>query len=351
MKHEGRVPLSVLDLSPIGVGSTAAEALRNSLGLARRAEALGFRRFWVAEHHNMTGIASAATAVVIGHIAGGTKRIRVGSGGIMLPNHAPLVVAEQFGTLAALFPGRIDLGLGRAPGSDQATARALRRQLDTRGEDFPRLLEELRAFLAPAVDGQRVRAVPGAGAEVPIWLLSSSGWSAELAGRLGLPFAFAGQFAPQAMEESFELYRRVFRPSKALAGPYAMVGVNVIAAATDAEARRLATSHQQAFLNLIRGRPGMLPEPVDAMDGRWTPDEAAAVRGMLSAAIVGGPETVRAGLTALAERTGADEIMVNAMIHDHAARLRSYEIVADVWPAAGGAANGLSACNVAGACG
>ncbi|MET0263585.1 MAG: LLM class flavin-dependent oxidoreductase [Rariglobus sp.] len=331
MKRLNDIPKSVLDLSPVVAGSTPGEALRDSLTLARHAEKLGYHRYWVAEHHNMVGIASAATSVVIGHLAAGTERIRVGSGGIMLPNHAPLMIAEQFGTLEALFPGRIDLGLGRAPGSDQATARALRRTLGSNGDDFPQLLDELRGYFQPARPGQAVRAVPGEGLNVPIWLLSSSGFSAELAGLLGLPFAFAGQFAPQVMVESCDLYRRVFRPSGALLEPYAMVGVNVIAADTDAEARRLATSHQQAFLNLVRGRPGHLPAPVDSMDGRWSPAEEAAAAGHLSASIVGGPETVRRGLEDLLARTQADEIIINAMIFDQTARRRSYEITANVW--------------------
>jgi luciferase family oxidoreductase group 1 len=325
------IPRSVLDLSPVVAGGTPGEALRDSLALARHVEKLGYHRYWVAEHHNMAGIASAATAVVIGHIAAGTDRIRVGSGGIMLANHAPLVIAEQFGTLESLFPGRIDLGLGRAPGGDQAAARALRRTLGTTGEDFPQLLEELRGYFKESRPGQPVRAVPGEGLNVPIWLLSSSGFSAELAGVLGLPFAFAGQFSPQAMVASCDLYRRVFRPSGALLKPYVMVGVNVIAADTDEEAKRLATSHQQAFLNLIRGQPGRLPPPLESMDGHWSREEAAAVAGNLSASIVGGPATVRRGLEALLAKTGADEIIINAMIFDQVARIRSYEIVADVW--------------------
>ncbi len=325
------IPRSVLDLSPVVAGGTPGGALRDSLALARHVEKLGYHRYWVAEHHNMVGIASAATSVVIGHIAAGTERIRVGSGGIMLANHAPLVIAEQFGTLESLFPGRIDLGLGRAPGGDQAAARALRRTLGTSGDDFPELLNELRGYFQPARPGQAVRAVPGAGLDVPIWLLSSSGFSAQLAGVLGLPFAFAGQFSPQAMVASCELYRNSFQPSGVLLEPYVMVGINVIAADTDAEARRLATSHQQAFLNLVRGRPGQLPPPVESMDGHWSPEEAAAVAGNLSASITGGPETVRRGLEGLLAKTGADEIIINAMIFDPIARMRSYEIVADVW--------------------
>jgi luciferase family oxidoreductase group 1 len=325
------IPRSVLDLSPVVAGGTPGGALRDSLELARHAEKLGYHRYWVAEHHNMTGIASAATSVVIGHLAAGTERIRVGSGGIMLANHAPLVIAEQFGTLESLFPGRIDLGLGRAPGGDQAAARALRRTLGTSGDEFPQLLEELRGYFKVSRPGQAVRAVPGEGLAIPIWLLSSSGFSAELAGLLGLPFAFAGQFAPQAMVASCDLYRRVFRPSGALLEPYVMVGVNVIAADNDDAARRLATSHQQAFLNLIRGQPGRLPPPVDRMDGHWSAAEEAAVAGNLSASIIGGPETVRRGLDDLLARTQADEIIMNAMIFDQDARLKSYEIIAGVW--------------------
>lgn len=324
-------PRSVLDLSPVVAGGTPGNALRGSLDLARHAEKIGYRRFWVAEHHNMAGIASAATSVVIGYLAAGTKTIRLGAGGIMLANHAPLVIAEQFGTLESLFPGRIDLGLGRAPGGDQPAARALRRSLGTNGEDFPELLNELRGYFRPARAGQAVRAVPGEGLDIPIWLLSSSGFSAQLAGELGLPFAFAGQFAPQAMVSSCELYRRVFRPSGVVLEPYVMVGTNVIAADTDAEARRLATSHQQAFLNVVRGRPGLLPRPVDSMDGHWSAAEEAAVAGHLGASIVGGPETVRRGLETLLASTKADEIMINAMIFDPTARFRSYEIVANVW--------------------
>jgi luciferase family oxidoreductase group 1 len=325
------IPRSVLDLSPVVAGGTPAAALRGSLELARHVETLGYHRYWVAEHHNMTGIASAATSVVIGHLAAGTKTIRVGAGGIMLPNHAPLVIAEQFGTLESLFPGRIDLGLGRAPGGDQPAARALRRTLGTSGDDFPGLLEELRGYFRSARPGQAVRAVPGEGLNVPIWLLSSSGFSAQLAGQLGLPFAFAGQFSPQAMVGSCELYRKVFCPSDALSAPYVMVGVNVIAADTDAEARCLATSHLQAFLNMVRGRPGPLPPPIDSMDGQWSPAEEAAVAGNLSASIIGGPETVRGGLESLLVSTQADELIINAMIFDPAARRRSYEIVAQAW--------------------
>lgn len=322
------LPLSVLDLSPLLAGGTPADSFRNSLDLARHAEGLGYRRYWVAEHHNLPGIASSATAVLIGHIAGGTSRIRVGSGGIMLPNHAPLVVAEQFGTLETLYPGRIDLGLGRAPGTDQVTAYALRRTLTTSGDEFPELLEELRGFLRPAAAGQQVRAIPGEGLEIPIWLLGSAGFSARLAAELGLPFAFARQFSPDNTIPALEVYRRYFKPSATLDKPYAMVGVNVIAAPTEAEARRLFTSHQQSFLNMIRGRPAPLPPPVDDIEAMWDAREAAAVASRLRGSVVGGPETVRAGLEALLEETDADELMVNAAIHDHEARRRSYEIVA-----------------------
>lgn len=332
MKTFRDIPRSVLDLAPIVAGGTAADAFRNSIALVQRAEAWGYLRYWVAEHHNLPGVASAATSVVIGRLAAETSRIRVGAGGIMLSNHAPLVIAEQFGTLESMFPGRIDLGLGRAPGGDQPTARALRREHPRAGEEFPQLLAELRGYFRPPVPGQVIKAVPGAGLDVPIWLLSSSGFSAELAGVLGLPFAFAGQFSPQAMVASCELYRQAFRPTGVLLEPYAMVGVNVIAADTDAEARRLATSHQQAFLNMVRGKPGALPPPVETMDGRWSPAEEAAVMANLSASITGGPDAVQRGLADLLARTQADEIMINAMIFDPAARLRSYEIVAEVWP-------------------
>src|SRR3954471_3582397 len=264
-----RPDISVLDLAPIREGATAADAFRNSLDLARHAERWGYRRFWLAEHHNIPGIASAATAVVIGHVAGGTSRIRVGAGGVMLPNHAPLVIAEQFGTLASLYPGRIDLGLGRAPGGDRQTTHALRRNLDGTEDDFPRDVAELQSYFRPARPGQAVRAIPGEGLDVPIWLLGSSDFSARLAAELGLPFAFASHFAPDYLLPALELYRENFKPSERLAEPYAMVGVNVIAGDTDAQARRLFTSLQQQFLNMVRGKPGQLPPPVDDMDGLW----------------------------------------------------------------------------------
>ncbi len=331
MSGFSKIPISVLDLAPIVEGGAVGEALRNSLSLARHVEALGYKRFWLAEHHNMTGIASAATSVVIGYVAGGTSTIRVGAGGIMLPNHAPLVIAEQFGTLESLYPNRIDLGLGRAPGSDQPAALALRRTLHTSGDDFPELLEELRFFLREPVAGQRVRAVPGAGLNIPIWLLGSSGFSARLAGELGLPFAFAGHFSPEYTLPALELYRRSFQPSDELEKPYAMLAINAVAADSDAEAWRLATSQFQSFLNLIRGKPGRLQPPVENMDELWTPPEKAAVESKLGGSVIGGAATVKEKMEKLLAETNADELMINAMIYDHAARLRSYEIIADVW--------------------
>ena len=331
MSNFSNIPISVLDLSPIAQGGTAADALRNSLSLARHVERLGYKRFWLAEHHNMTGIASAATSVVIGYVAGGTSKIRVGAGGIMLPNHAPLVIAEQFGTLETLYPNRIDLGLGRAPGSDQLTARALRRTLQASGDDFPELLEELRFFLREPVENQRVRAVPGGGLDVPIWLLGSSGFSARLAGELGLPFGFAGHFSPEYILPALELYRKSFTPSDKLEKPYAMLAINIVAAATDKEAWRLATTQFQSFLRLIRGTPGQMLPPVDSMDGLWTAQEKALVDARLGGSIIGSAATVKEGLTKMLSETKADELMINAMIYDQAARLRSYEIVAELW--------------------
>jgi luciferase family oxidoreductase group 1 len=322
------IPLSVLDLAPVVEGGDAAQALRNSLDLARHAERWGFRRFWLAEHHNMPGVASAATAVAIGYVAGGTSRIRVGAGGIMLPNHAPLVIAEQFGTLETLYPGRIELGLGRAPGTDAATSQALRRTLASDPEAFPDDVMELMQYFAPVEPGQRVQAVPGAGLKVPIWILGSSLFGAQLAAALGLPYAFASHFAPGQMMEALEIYRSRFRPSAQLQRPYAMLGVNVFAADTDAEGHWLMSSVQQAFLNLRRGRPGRLPPPVENFEARLSPVERMGLEQALSCSVVGSPESVRRGLNALVARTGADELMVTAMIHDHAARLRSYEIAA-----------------------
>ncbi|GLK75737.1 alkane 1-monooxygenase [Methylopila jiangsuensis] len=320
--------LSVLDLAFIPEGGDAADALDRSLELARRVEALGYTRFWLAEHHNMVGIASAATAVVIGHVAAGTSTIRVGAGGVMLPNHAPLVIAEQFGTLATLFPGRIDLGLGRAPGTDQQTLRALRRDM-TSADAFPQDVLELQTLLGPLDEGRRVQAVPGTGTNVPLWILGSSLFGAQLAAALGLPYAFASHFAPDSLDPALRAYRERFQPSAQLDRPYAAVGVNVIAADTDAEARRLFTSAQQSFTRLFRGTRGLLPPPLDDIDGFWSEREKAQVSHMLSCSIVGGPKTVREGLERLSERTGADEFIVAAAIWDREARLRSYDILAD----------------------
>jgi len=322
---------SVLDLAPIRQGGDAAEAFRGTRERAQRAEALGFRRFWLAEHHNMTGIASSATAVLMGHVAEHTATIRVGSGGVMLPNHAPLVVAEQFGTLETLHPGRIDLGLGRAPGTDRGTVRALRRERIDGAERFPEDLEELRGYFRPAGLKPGVRAVPGAGLEVPVWILGSSPDSADLAARLGLPYAFATHFAPDHVTEALARYREGFQPSAQLAEPHAMLGLNVAAADTDAEARRLFTSVQQQFRNMLRGRtPGPLPPPVADMDAEWDPDERERVAAMLWASAVGGPETVGEQVARFVERTGADEVMITTQMYDPAAALRSLEILAEV---------------------
>ena len=288
------IPFSILDLSPIPRGGTAAEALRNTLALAQRAEALGYRRYWLAEHHNMPGIASAATSIVIGFVAGGTRTIRVGAGGIMLPNHSPLVVAEQFGTLASLYPGRIDLGLGRAPGTDMLTARALRRDVEDSAEQFPQDVQELQSYFAAPGPRQRIRAVPGAGLEVPLWLLGSSLFSAQLAAMLGLPFAFASHFAPDLMMEALDIYRIRFEPSPQLERPYAMLGANVLAADSDAEARRQFTSQQQSFINLRRGTPGQVPPPIDDIDSYWSPAERAMVERSLAVSFVGSARNRRA---------------------------------------------------------
>ncbi|RWO60464.1 LLM class flavin-dependent oxidoreductase [Mesorhizobium sp.] len=322
--------LSVLDLSPIVEGSNASRSLANSLDLARHAERLGYRRYWLAEHHNMPGIASAATSVVIAHVAGGTTTIRVGAGGIMLPNHSPLVIAEQFGTLNALHPGRIDLGLGRAPGTDMGTARALRRNLEAGADSFPQDVVELMGYFQPAEDGQRIRAVPGEGEQVPIWILGSSLYGAQLAAMLGLPYAFASHFAPAELDHALEIYRSRFQPSKQLDKPYVMLGLNVFAAPSDAEARLLFTSLQQAFVNLRTGRPGRLPPPVDGYERDLDPMAKTMLDQALSCAVVGAPETVRQGIEAFVQRTGADELMVTAQIFDHAARVRSFEILANV---------------------
>jgi luciferase family oxidoreductase group 1 len=331
-KGISQIPISILDLAPIVVGGTPKDSFHRSLDLAQHAEKWGYRRYWLAEHHNMPGIASSATSVVIGYIAGGTKTIRVGSGGIMLPNHAPLVIAEQFGTLESLYPGRIDLGLGRAPGSDQPAMRALRRGLGSDGQDFPEQLSELRGYLDPSLGTSMpgVRAVPGEGLDIPIWLLGSSGFSAQLAGHLGLPFAFASHFAPDYLLPALDLYRSNFHPSEVLEKPYAMVGINIIAADTDEEARRLATSQQQQFLNIVRGRPGMLNPPVDNMDTIWSEQEKAYVHKSLSFSIVGNKDMIREKLHLLQQQTEADEWIIAAQIYDHEARLKSYQIVSEI---------------------
>ena len=323
--------LSVLDLSPIIEGGDAAIAFGNTVDLAQHAEKWGYHRFWLAEHHNLPGIASAATSVVIGHVAGETASIRVGAGGIMLPNHAPLVIAEQFGTLESLYPGRIDLGLGRAPGSDQLTARALRRFLGSSGDTFPQDVLELQSYFLPAKPGQAVQAVPGAGLNVPLYLLGSSDFSARLAAELGLPFAFASHFAPDYLEVALALYRREFQPSAALEKPYVMIGAGIFAAETDAEARRLFTSAQSQFLSLIRGRPGKLPPPVDRIEDYCSPPELAAIEQRTRCSAVGSPETVRRRLLELLEQTRADEIIATGQIYDHASRLHSFEIAAEMF--------------------
>ena len=323
--------ISVLDLAPIVQGGDAGAALRNSLDLARHAERLGFRRYWMAEHHNMPGIASAATAVALAHVGAGTSTIRIGAGGVMLPNHAPLVIAEQFGTLASLHPGRVDLGLGRAPGTDQLTARALRRHhLADAADRFPQDVVELMRFLEPAAPNQAVRAVPGSGSDVAVWILGSSTFGAQLAAVLGLPYAFASHFAPSEMMHAAAIYREQFQPSERLAKPYIMFGLNVVAAETDQEARRLFTSLQQAFMALRTGHPGPLPPPVDNIDSLLDPQAHAMLSHALSQAIVGSPATVRDKLAEFIARTVADEVMVTSSIFDHQARLRSFEIVAQV---------------------
>lgn len=322
-------PFSVLDLAPVPQGTSVAQALANSLDLARHAEALGFHRYWLAEHHNMPGIASAATAVVIGHVASGTKTIRVGSGGVMLPNHAPLMVAEQFGTLAALYPGRIDLGLGRAPGTDQATMRALRRYAGA-VDSFAQDVVELQQWFKPATPEQSVRAVPGEGQDVPIWILGSSTWGAQLAAALGLPYAFAAHFAPDSLLDALLLYRRHFKPSEALARPYAMVCIGLCAADTDREATRLATSTQQQFLALRRGRPGLLPPPVGDIREHASAAELAGLDHTFQYSAIGSPETVKRKIDQVLALTEADELMFASQIYDHGARKRSYEILASL---------------------
>jgi luciferase family oxidoreductase group 1 len=324
------IPFSVLDLSPVAEGQTAGKALQNSLALAQHAEKLGFQRYWLAEHHNMPGIASAATAVVIAHVAAGTNTIRVGSGGIMLPNHAPLVVAEQFGTLASLFPGRIDLGLGRAPGTDMLTARALRRDPAQAGDRFPQDVIELKTYFDEPEPGQKIIAVPGAGLKVPLWILGSSLFGAQLAAILGLPFAFASHFAPDALMPALDIYRERFTPSDQLERPYAMVAANIIAADTDDEARLLFTSLQQSFVRLRRGAPGKLPPPDGRPEADWTPVERAGMEHALRYSFVGTRNSIEAGVQAFLAETKADELMVTGHIYDHQARLRSFTIAAEL---------------------
>ncbi|WP_084146703.1 LLM class flavin-dependent oxidoreductase [Paenibacillus wynnii] len=332
MKLLQDIPISVLDLAPIIEGGTAADSLHNTLDLARHAEQWGYHRYWLAEHHNMPGIASSATSLVIGHVASGTRTIRVGSGGIMLSNHAPLVIAEQFGTLESLYPGRIDLGLGRAPGSDQPASRALRRGLGSDGSEFPEQLSELRAYFDPTASSSRppgVRAIPGEGLNVPIWLLGSSGFSAKLAGQLGLPFAFASHFAPDYLLPALHLYRSSFQPSEHLDKPHVMVGLGITAAETVEEARKLATSQQQQFLNIIRGRTGKLQPPVDSLDGLWSPQEKAILQDKLQYSISGDKATVHARLQQILADTDADEFIIASQIYDHQARLHSYKLAAE----------------------
>ena len=323
------IPFSVLDLAPVVQGATPADALRNTLDLAQHCERWGYERYWVAEHHNMTGIASAATAVVIGQIAAHTKTIRIGSGGIMLPNHSPIVIAEQFGTLESLYPGRIDLGLGRAPGTDQRTLRALRRD-PMSAEYFPQDVLELQALLGPLQPNQVIQAVPGTNTNVPLWILGSSLFGAQLAAMLGLPYGFASHFAPDDLMSALKMYRERFEPSKQLQKPYAMVGVNTVVADTDDAAKRLFTSHQQRTTNMLRGTRGQLQPPIDDIDTYWSPLEKAHAQRMLACSFFGSPKTVRAELDAFIAQTGADELMCNAAIYDHGARLRSYELLAQL---------------------
>jgi len=328
-QDSGMIPFSILDLSPVTEGSDPAQSFRNSLSLARHGEKLGYRRYWLAEHHGMPGIASAATAVLLAHIGAGTSTIRIGAGGVMLPNHSPLVIAEQFGTLESLYPGRIDLGLGRAPGSDQRTAQALRRDLQSDSDQFPQDVVELMDFMSKE-PRQPVLAVPGQGLEVPVWILGSSTFGAQLAAHLGLPYAFASHFAPQQLMQAIRIYRETFKPSAQLAKPYVMLGFNVFAAETDEEAQFRATSWQQAFVNLRSGRPGRLPPPVAGYRQKVGPAENALLDSVLSCSAVGSRDTVRAGIQAFVERTGADELMITSQVFDHEARLRSYEILAEL---------------------
>ena len=329
--------VSILDLAFVPEGATPADALKHTLDLAQHAERWGYHRFWLAEHHNMPGIASAATSVVIGYVAAGTDRIRVGAGGVMLPNHSPLVIAEQFGTLESLYPGRIDLGLGRAPGTDQRALRALRRT-PASADSFPADVLELQALLGPVRPGQAIQAVPGAGLNVPLWILGSSLFGAQLAAELGLPYAFASHFMPGALMPALNSYRERFTPSAQLQRPYTMAGVNVVAAATDAEARLIFSSAQQQFANLLRGTPGRLPPPIDDIEAYWTPAEKMQAESMLACSFVGAPDTVRRGVSAFVERTGVDEIIVVTSAYDHVARLRSYELLAELFVRPGVAA-------------
>ncbi|WP_199174995.1 LLM class flavin-dependent oxidoreductase [Sporosarcina sp. P29] len=330
-KQFNGIPLSILDLAMINEGSHAGQSFKNSVDLAQHAEDWGFNRYWLAEHHNMPGVASSATSIIIGHVAQETKDIRVGSGGVMLPNHAPLVIAEQFGTLDAMYPNRIDLGLGRAPGSDQATAYALRRTLQSGGEDFPQQVEELRKYFA-GNPTDRVRAFPGAGQNVPIWLLGSSGFSAQLSAELGLPFSFASHFAPQFMMQALQIYHQNFRPSKDLQKPYAMMGVNLIAADTDEKAQYLATSMQQQFLNIRQGKMTQFSPPIEDINAVWSPfeQEAVAQQSQAPSVIIGSPETVKRKLEEFVEMTKADELIISSGIFDHEERLRSYEILSEI---------------------
>jgi luciferase family oxidoreductase group 1 len=322
------IPYSILDLSPIPQGFTATDALNNSRDLAQHAEKWGFTRYWMAEHHNMTGNASSATAVALCYVAAGTSTIRIGSGGIMLPNHAPLVVAEQFGTLASLFPGRIELGLGRAPGTDQMTARALRRDLQSSSDQFPQDVQELQFYFDDVQAGQAVKAIPGAGLHVPIWILGSSTYGAQVAAHFGLPYAFASHFAPEALMQALHAYKSLFKPSSQQAKPHAGVGVNIVAADTDEQARYLFTTHQQHATRMRRNTRGQLPPPIDDIETFWTPYEKVSVSEQLSCSVVGSPETVRRGLQALVDKTGADELIMAGQIFDHKARLHSFEIAA-----------------------
>lgn len=330
MSEKYTVPLSVLDLAPVPQGSSPKQAFQSSLELAQHAEKLGYKRYWLAEHHNMIGIASAATSVLIGFIAGGTKTIRLGSGGVMLPNHSPLVIAEQFGTLATLYPDRIDLGLGRAPGTDQRTMIALRRHMSGDVDNFPRDVQELQHYFGDVQPGQPVQAVPGQGLHVPLWLLGSSLYSAQLAAALGLPFAFASHFAPDMLYQALAIYRSQFKPSEQLEKPHAMVCINAIAADTDEEARRMFTSNQQQFINLRRGNPGKLPEPVDNIESLWSASERFGVDQALRMSVVGNKETIRTGLQNILRETEADELMINGQIFDHQARLHSFDIVSQL---------------------